>query len=73
MFAWIVVVELDLHDLVSVQEESIGVGAVDLRVVDQIAGAERAKDGGDFGTDVGLVVDESVVGSIAEIVHFYGQ
>ena len=58
----VVVVEDDLDDLVVVEDELVGVGAVDEGVGGVGAGGEDGVEGGNFGGDVGFVVEEGAVG-----------
>ena len=69
VFAWVVVVEDDLDDLVLLEDEGVGVGGVDGGVEGGGAGGEGGVEGGHFGADVGDVVEEGVVGAVAEVVH----
>ena len=59
MTAGVEVVEDDFDDLVFLEDEGVGVGAVDGGVGGGDAGGEGAVEGGDFGPDVGDVVEES--------------
>lgn len=62
MFSRVVIVEDDLDDLVVAEDELIGMGAVDEGVGCVGAGGEDGVEGGDFGSDIGFVVEEGAVG-----------
>ena len=62
MFARIGVVEDDVDDLAALEDEGVGVGAVDGGVGGGGAGAEGSEKGRDFGADVGDVVEEGAEG-----------
>lgn len=58
MFAWVVIVEDYVYDLVVGEDEGVGVGAVDGRGGGVAAGGEGGEESGDFGADVGYGVEE---------------
>ena len=62
VFAGVFVVEDDVDDLVFGEDEGVGVGAVDGGVGGGGAGAHYCEEGGDFGADVGYVVEEGAGG-----------
>lgn len=61
VLSWVVVVEDDFDDLVVGEDELVGVGAVDHGVGGVCACGEDGVEGWDFGSDVGLVVEEGAV------------
>lgn len=63
------VVEDNLHHLVLFQYKGVREVAVDGRVHDLVAGGEGRVERGHLGVDVGDVVEEGVVGAVAEVVH----
>lgn len=69
VLARVIVVEDDFDDLVLLEDEGVGVGGVDGGVEGGGAGGEGGVEGGHFGADVGDVVEEGVVGAVAEVVH----
>ena len=69
VLARVVVVEDDFDDLVLLEDEGVGVGGVDGGVEGGGAGRQGGVEGGHFGADVGDVVEEGVVGAVAEVVH----
>lgn len=71
VFSGVVVVEDDFYDLVLRQHEGVGVVAVDEGVGCVGAGGEGGVESGDFGRDVGDVVEEGVVCAVVEVVHFH--
>ena len=71
MFAWVVVVQDDLNDLVVGEYKGICVDAIDGWVGGVIAGGDGGIEGGKPRTDVGDAVEEGIVGAIDEIVHFH--
>ena len=58
MFARVVVVEHNLYNVIVLQDKRVGVAAVNGGVVGEVAGGEGSVEGGNFGTDVGDVVEE---------------
>ena len=69
VFAGVVVVEDDVDDVALLEDEGVGVRAVDVRVVRCFASCEGRVEGRDFWGDVAYVVEEGVVGAVAEVVH----
>lgn len=63
--ACVVVVDDDVDDVVFLQDEGVGVGAVDVGVGCRLAGCEGCVEGGDLGGDVGDVVEEGVFCTIS--------
>lgn len=58
VFACVCVVEDDVDYVAAVEDEGVGVGAVDGGVGGCEAGGEGGEEGGNFGANVGYVVEE---------------
>lgn len=69
VLARIVVVKNDFDDLVLLEDEGVGVRGVDGGIEGGGARGENGVEGGHFGSNVGDVVEEGVVGAVAEVVH----
>ena len=68
--AFVVVVEDDFDHVVLLEDEGVGIGAVDNGVGGEGAGGEGGVEGGDFWAGVGMVVEEGVVDAVGEVIHF---
>ena len=68
--AFVVVVEDDFNDVVLFEDEGVGVGAVDDGIGGEGAGSKGSVESWDFGTRVGVVVEEGVIDAVGEVVHF---
>lgn len=58
MFAWVVVVEDDLDDLILAEDEGIGVGTVDDGIHRGRLGGQGGVEGRDDWTDVSAIVEK---------------
>ena len=73
VFAFVVIVEHNLDDLVLLEDEGVGVRPIDSGVRCSGAGGKSCVEGRDLGRNIAQVVEECVVGAITEVVHFDGE
>ena len=71
MFPGIHIIQHNLHDLPLLQHERNRVLAIYGRIRGLSSGSESGVEGRNYGTDVGEVVEEGVVGAVAKIIHFH--
>jgi hypothetical protein len=58
MFACVIVIEHDLNDLALLEDEGMGVAAVDCWICSSTSCGEDGVESGNLGCDVGYVVEE---------------
>jgi hypothetical protein len=58
MFAGVIIVQDDFHDLALLEDESVSIAAVYCGVRSSISGGENGVESGDLGRDISDVVEE---------------
>ena len=73
MFAGIVVVEDDFHDLIVRKNKRIRIESIDNAVAGELGGGQCCVQRRNLRSDVSDVVEEGIIGSIAEVAHIHVQ